>query len=71
MKISDLLDTSNVVSSMPARNKEDAIGSLVKTLAASLDKKTLESVHKAVMERENIMSTGVGKGLAIPHGKCR
>ena len=31
--------------------------------------KNLEKVKEAVLEREKIMSTGVGKGFAIPHGK--
>ena len=31
----------------------------------------LEAVRKAVFEREKIMSTGVGKGLAIPHAKTK
>jgi len=71
MKISDLLDSSNVIPGMPAQNKIDAINNLVDTLAPKLDKKTIDAVRKAVMEREGIMSTGVGKGLAIPHGKTR
>ncbi len=71
MKISDLLDTTNVIPDLSAGSKEEAINNLVDTLGSRLDKETIASVRKAVMERESIMSTGVGKGLAIPHGKCR
>ncbi len=71
MKISDLLDSTNVIPDLAARSKEEAITSLVTTLSARLDDETVAAVKKAVMERESIMSTGVGKGLAIPHGKCR
>jgi mannitol/fructose-specific phosphotransferase system IIA component (Ntr-type) len=71
MKISDLLDTSNVLPDLSAGNKEEAINNLVSSLSARLDDDTIAAVRKAVMERESIMSTGVGKGLAIPHGKCR
>ncbi len=71
MKISDLLDSTNVIPDLEAGTKEDAINNLVNTLSARLDDKTISAVRKAVMEREGIMSTGVGKGLAIPHGKCK
>ena len=69
MKISDLLDNTNVIPDLSAQNKKEAIDKLVETLSSKLDEQTLASVRRAVMERENIMSTGVGKGLAIPHGK--
>jgi mannitol/fructose-specific phosphotransferase system IIA component (Ntr-type) len=71
MKISDLLDSTNVIPDLDAGNKEEAINNLVNTLTSRLDDETIGAVRKAVMERESIMSTGVGKGLAIPHGKCR
>ncbi len=71
MKISDLLDTNNVIPDLSAENKEEAINNLVSSLSTRLDDETIAAVRKAVMERENIMSTGVGKGLAIPHGKCK
>ena len=69
MRISDLLDRTNVVPDLVANDKDDAIRKIVDALSDTLDKETLESVRTAVLERESIMSTGVGKGLAIPHGK--
>ncbi len=69
MKISDLLDNSNVIPDLSADDKKEAIDKLVGALSSKLDEDTITSVRNAVMERENIMSTGVGKGLAIPHGK--
>ncbi len=71
MKISDLLDSSNVLPDLTSSSKEEAIINLVDTLSHKLDGETIASVRLAVLERENIMSTGVGKGLAIPHGKSR
>lgn len=71
MKISDLLDNSNVIPALEAHNKKDAINKLIDTLSSKLKNETIESVRQAVMEREEIMSTGVGKGLAIPHGKSK
>ena len=70
MKICKLLDQENVLCQLEASNKNDVIDKLIATLGKKMDPKTLENVRKAVFERERIMSTGVGKGLAIPHGKC-
>ncbi len=30
----------------------------------------MEEIHRAVVEREAVLSTGVGRGVALPHGKC-
>ena len=70
MKICKLLDQENVLCQLEASDKKDVIDKLIGTLGKKIDPKTLENVRKAVLERERIMSTGVGKGLAIPHGKC-
>lgn len=56
---------------MVAKNKQEAINKLVDTLKSKVDDAVLDSVRKSVFEREAIMSTGVGKGLAIPHGKAK
>lgn len=42
---------------------------MVDSLRDRVDEDQLKAIRKAVFERESIMSTGVGKGLAIPHGK--
>ncbi|MBT8477600.1 MAG: PTS sugar transporter subunit IIA [Gemmatimonadetes bacterium] len=41
---------------------------LLATAADSLDR--LDDIHRAVIERESVLSTGVGSGIALPHGKC-
>lgn len=70
MKICKLLDQDNVLCQLEASSKTDVIDKLIGSLSNKMDPQTLENVRKAVFERERIMSTGVGKGLAIPHGKC-
>jgi PTS system nitrogen regulatory IIA component len=42
---------------------------LLATAAGSLDR--LDDIHRVVVERESVLSTGVGSGIALPHGKCR
>jgi len=50
-------------------NKEAAIRELASSLAASTDVQDPEALLSAVLERETIMSTGIGLGIAIPHAK--
>lgn len=54
---------------LEAANKEDALRRLVEALQSSVDIEIRDKALHAVLERESIMSTGVGKGLAIPHGR--
>jgi PTS system fructose-specific IIA component len=42
---------------------------MVELLAGDPAVKDLDEVRRVVLEREEMMSTGVGKGLALPHGK--
>lgn len=70
MKIISLLQTENVIPNLEAENKEDVLNKLVDSLESEVDEEELEAIREAVLERERIMSTGVGKGLAIPHGKA-
>lgn len=70
MKISELLNEQNVFIGLKSETKEGAISALVDTMEDIFPSETVEAAKKAVLEREAIMSTGVGKGLAIPHGKC-
>ena len=68
MTISSLLTTERVLFHPPAESKNLVIDALVGAVP-EWDGATRESVHAAVLEREEIMSTGVGNGIAIPHAK--
>ncbi|HET6528735.1 MAG TPA: PTS sugar transporter subunit IIA [Balneolaceae bacterium] len=69
MNIFSLLDTKTVFPRMKAGNKAEVLDFLVSSLKYKIPDEKVEDIRNAVMEREKIMSTGVGKGLAIPHGK--
>lgn len=69
MKISDILEEKLVMANLPGSTKEEIINGMIELISQSpkiLDK---EKVRSAILEREKIMSTGVGNGFAIPHGK--
>ncbi|MDR9417436.1 PTS sugar transporter subunit IIA [Gracilimonas sp.] len=72
MNLFSLLDEVTVLCNFEIESKEDLINALVDTLQDKVEtEEQLEEVRKAVFEREEIMSTGVGKGLAIPHAKTQ
>lgn len=69
MKISDILEDKLVVSNLPGQTKDEVINALVDLAGQSPKVLDREKVRSAIFEREKIMSTGVGNGFAIPHGK--
>ena len=69
MNILSLLDSQNVLPDLEANNKAEVLEKLVASLKGKVSDGEAEKILQAVQEREQIMSTGVGKGLAIPHGK--
>ncbi|MBI5472579.1 MAG: PTS sugar transporter subunit IIA [Ignavibacteriae bacterium] len=69
MKISDLLTEDLVITHLDGNSKDDVINAIVDIVASSPKVLDKEKVRSAVFEREQIMSTGVGDGFAIPHGK--
>jgi len=69
MKVYELLQTNNILTEFKSENKNDVINELVDLLKGDERVTDLEEIRKCVFEREEKMSTGVGKGFAIPHGK--
>ncbi len=71
MNLFTLLDEQTVIPSLEVKNKKQVINALVDLLSSKMDEEALKEVRDRVFEREGIMSTGVGKGLAIPHCKTK
>ena len=69
MKVLDLLGKNFIIADLKGQNKEEVINELIDLFKDDPRIIDLEKVRDAVLEREKIMSTGVGKGFAIPHGK--
>lgn len=70
MNIISLLNEETVLPDLEVSNKKEALDELVASFSDRVDEQEIEAIRKAVFDREDIMSTGVGKGLAIPHGKA-
>jgi fructose-specific phosphotransferase system IIA component len=69
MKITSILTEDLIKVNIPGESKDDVINAIIDLAATSQKIKDIEKVRQAIFEREKIMSTGVGKGFAIPHGK--
>ena len=69
MKVYELLETNKILTGFKSEDKNDVINELVDLLKDDKRVVDIEDVRKCVFEREEKMSTGVGKGFAIPHGK--
>jgi len=69
MNIFSLLDSQTVFPDLEVNDKAEILDTLVSSLKGKVSNGEIERIRTAVVEREKIMSTGVGKGLAIPHGK--
>lgn len=67
--LSDLLSTARVKVPLAATTKDDLLAELVDLLVEDQCAEDPVEVLRAVREREAILSTGIGSGVAIPHGK--
>ncbi|MEN8194062.1 MAG: PTS sugar transporter subunit IIA [Bacteroidota bacterium] len=68
MNILSILN-NRVITEFKSSSKQDIINEMIDHLEGCVNVIDLEKVRDVVLEREKIMSTGIGNGFAIPHGK--
>ena len=69
MRLSEILAIDNIIPELKTKDKKGVLGELAGVIAnydANIDKGMLV---KVLIEREHLGSTGIGDGVAIPHGK--
>lgn len=69
MKFREFLKIEAVRIPLVVRGKQDLIEKMIDVLVTAHKLNHRDQILTAVLERESLMSTGVGKGVAIPHGK--
>ena len=71
MRMSDFVVRDAIVAELPATNKEGVIREMVESLRAAGQFRgaDLEDIIRAILKREFLGSTGIGRGVAIPHTK--
>lgn len=70
MRITDLLDKRSISLNGAPKSKEEALDQVVALMAKSGKINDAEAYRKQVYAREEESTTGIGEGIAIPHGKC-
>ncbi len=69
MKLSNILNQNHVIPDLKAKDKKGVLGELVDVIVSSDPTLDKNSLVKVLLERERLGSTGIGDGVAIPHGK--
>ncbi len=71
MKFADFVSREAINAELTAEDKEGVIREMVQSLmdASQIDTDEQESIVKAILKREELGSTGIGRGVAVPHTK--
>ena len=70
MKITDYLDSS-LVSFLDVATRDEAIDALIALLHKNGEIEDLDAFRRAILHREQLVSTGIGMGVAVPHAKMK
>jgi PTS system nitrogen regulatory IIA component len=68
MEIIDLINPESVIANLKVTSKKQALQELSKKIGALVDQEE-RVIFDLLLEREKLGTTGVGDGIAIPHGK--
>ena len=69
MKLVEILTPAMVIPELEASDKDGAIREVCAHIANKKPGLRLDDMAKTLLEREKLGSTGIGEGVAIPHGK--
>jgi PTS system nitrogen regulatory IIA component len=71
MNITDILDENSIIAELTSRDKKGVLEELVSVLVEHGRLHDKEKPVQVLLERERLGSTGIGDGIAIPHGKLK
>ncbi len=73
MKLSDIIVTDAIIPDLDAATRDEAIEQLTHSLAqaGAIPKRIVKDATTAIISRENQATTGIGKGVALPHAKLK
>jgi nitrogen PTS system EIIA component len=71
LRLLEYISTNSVFLDIVAHDKNEAISQVVESMAKAHLIQNSEEFKKEVFERERLGSTGIGKGIAIPHARTR
>ena len=71
MKIGDLLNKSLIIANLSSKEKKDVLMEMVGCIVKQEKDINGNDLLRVLLEREELGSTGIGDGIAIPHGKVQ
>ena len=73
MRLSDIVVANAIIPELEATNREQAIQELIQALAdaGAISRRSVKEANEAVLDREKQATTGIGKGIALPHAKIK
>ena len=71
MKITDILDEASIIQDLGSSSKKGILEELSNVLVQGEKLPDRDKVVEVLLEREKLGSTGIGDGIAIPHGKMK
>lgn len=71
MKILDILAVDSIVPELQGKTKHQVLEELIDAVKQNKPQVNSERLMKVLLERERLGSTGIGDGIAIPHGKLK
>ncbi|PKN25085.1 MAG: PTS fructose transporter subunit IIA [Deltaproteobacteria bacterium HGW-Deltaproteobacteria-21] len=69
MRLSDMFDEDHILVDLKAKDKKEVLEELAQVITGHDPSLEKSSLVKVLLERERLGSTGIGDGVAIPHGK--
>jgi len=71
MKIVELIDNNLIIPNLSAKKKKDVLKEMVDCIVKKETNIDSKELLRVLLEREELGSTGIGDGIAIPHGKVK
>ncbi len=71
IRLADLLRENHVITDLKSRAKNEALDEMVAEISSRVSSLKTEALRSSLLERERLGSTGIGHGVAIPHGKIK
>ena len=71
MKIMDYLKEDRVISDLQGTDKHSVLRELSRVLVKPCQASSAEELVQVLLDREKLESTGIGEGIAIPHGRLK
>lgn len=71
MRLADVLREENIITDLKARDKAEVLGEMIDDISSMVGAIDRNKALQALLDREKLGTTGIGHGVAIPHGRIK